>query len=224
MVMFFNILFNSTLPWEYILVALVGFVLAAMIALVFHEFAHAFAAWKSGDGTAKLAGRMSFNPARHLSPLGFASFIFIGIGWAKPVPVNPFNFRNYKKGNFWVSIAGVLTNLVLGLLFSFFYVLVRNLADTTNVFLFGLETFFYFAMNINIVLMIFNLLPVPPLDGYNLLKSFTKPDNRYMQFARDNQNILLPVVLIVSLFTGAIWHLMNGITWCFEMFWGLMIS
>ena len=95
--------------------------LAAFIAVTliisFHEFAHAYAAYKCGDPTAKFAGRMTLNPAKHFDPLGIVMFALAGFGWAKPVPVNPRNFKNYRWGSFWTAIAGVLCNFLFALLF-----------------------------------------------------------------------------------------------------------
>ncbi|MCL2569645.1 MAG: site-2 protease family protein [Firmicutes bacterium] len=218
--MLFSI-FQSDMTGLEIMLAIVAFGLAIMIALVFHEWAHAFAAYKSGDPTAKMMGRMTLNPAKHVEPLGLFSFIFIGIGWAKPVPVNPFNYRNFRRGNFWVSIAGVLTNFIFGFVFSLGFFMITNFTNyVENVWLWALAIFFMFSMVINISLMIFNLLPIPPLDGYNMLRSITKPNNSYMQWARDNAHWLLIVVLLVSMFSGGIFLLRDGIISLFNMLWG----
>lgn len=214
--------FGSGATAAEVALAILAFICAITIALVMHEFAHAFAAWKSGDPTAKMMGRMSLNPARHVEPLGLLSFVIVGIGWAKPVPVNPFNYRNFKWGNFWVSIGGVLTNFVLGFVFSLCFFVVHSFANLDNYGNILLWHFFRFATVINIALMIFNLLPIPPLDGYNLLRSFTKPNNQFMQFLRNYAMIILIVVLIISMTTGGIFHLVNGIIWMFNSLWGVI--
>ena len=207
--------------WQVVL-AILGFVLAIMIALVLHEWAHAFAAYKSGDPTAKMMGRMSLNPAKHVEPLGLLMFLIVGIGWAKPVPVNPFNFRNFRWGNFWVSISGVTANLVLGIVFSFLFFVTRHFGDAGNLGIWFLDAFFLFGMVINFSLMIFNLLPIFPLDGWNMLVSFTKPTNKFMQFTRQYSQILLIIVLIVTMATGGILLLRDLIIDGFLAFWGLM--
>ena len=203
------------------LVILFGFGLSIMIALVVHEYAHGWMALKCGDPTAKLAGRLSFNPKRHVDPLGLLCFMIVGIGWAKPVPVNPFNYRNFKKGNFLVSIAGVVTNLIMAIIFSLGLFLVwRGGVDPNNLFMFGLFYFFFFATIINIALMIFNLLPIPPLDGYNMLRSFTKPNNNFMRFMRENGMLVLILILLFGLtFIGEV---RNFIFDSLMGFWGLM--
>ncbi|MCL2846611.1 MAG: site-2 protease family protein [Firmicutes bacterium] len=216
--MIFSI-FSAYNGWA-ILLALLAFVLAILVALVLHEWAHAWAAFKSGDPTAKLMGRMSLNPRAHVEPMGLMMFMIVGIGWAKPVPVNPFNYRNFKRGNFFVSVAGVTVNFILGFLFSLGYFLVYTYANMDIGIWFFLGTFFMFGTFINIALMIFNLLPVPPLDGYNMLVSITKPNNRYMQWARNNAMVLLLTILVISMLTGGIMHLRDGIIGLFNMLWG----
>lgn len=214
-------IFDTTSGWA-TLIAILGFVLAVTIALVTHEWAHAWAAFRSGDPTAKIMGRMTLNPAKHVEPMGLVMFLVVGIGWAKPVPVNPFNYRNFRKGNFFVSIAGVTVNLIIGFVASFCFFLINHFGDVGALGIWGLGFFFMILMVINFSLMIFNLIPIYPLDGYNILRSFLKPNNRYLQFARERAQILLLVVLLVAVFTGAIGHLVLGIQNLFMGFWGLM--
>jgi len=201
---------------------LVGvYAVALLVALVLHEVAHAFAAYKAGDPTAKLSKRLSLNPIRHLDPLGTVFLVIMGFGWAKPVPVNPFNYKNFRKGNFWVSISGVLTNLVIAIVSSFFMYL-TSLSGLGNVWMFGLFHLFFFLTVINVLFMLFNLLPIFPLDGYNVLVSFTKPNNKFMAFMRQNSMFILPIVLIVLIATNALSHVQLGIFRAVMGFWGLM--
>ena len=211
-------IFTTLSGWE-IPIAIAGFLVAILLALSVHEWAHAWAAHKSGDDTAKIMGRMTLNPAKHVEPAGALMFLFVGIGWARPVPVNPFNYRNFRRGNFFVSIAGITTNFIMGFFASLFFFLTTHFGDTTNLGIWGLGYFFMLAMVINFSLMIFNLLPIYPLDGYNALRSITRPDNRYMKFAREKSQILLIVVLLVMVFTGAVGHMVNGISWLFYSMW-----
>ena len=201
------------------IIIIAAFALAIMIALVVHEYAHAWMALKQGDPSAKLAGRLSLNPARHVEPLGLLCFCVAGFGWAKPVPVNPFNYRNFKRGNFWVSISGVITNFIMGFVFSLGCILMLNASYT--LINFGLYYFFLFAMVINISLMIFNLLPIPPLDGYNMLVSFTKPNNGFMRFMRENSMMVLILFIIFGgYFMGTV---REFILTAFVNFWGIFI-
>jgi len=221
--MLFGILGGNWTPTQ-TLMLIVAFGLAILIALVIHEYAHAWAALKQGDHTAKFAGRLTLNPAKHIEPLGLLCFCIVGFGWAKPVPVNPFNYRNFKRGNFWVSIAGVLMNLILGFIFSLGLFITWNYGSINgafdSIYIWGLYHFFLFGMVVNLSLMIFNLLPIPPLDGYNLLRSFTKPNNGFMFFMRNNAMIVL---ILVILFGG---YFIMSVRAFFETtflnFWGMV--
>ena len=208
-----------------IIIFLVIFALAIVIAISAHEFAHAFAAYKAGDPTAKQAGRMTLNPVKHMEPMGLLCFVLAGIGWAKPVPVNPFNYRNFRRGNFWVSIAGILTNLALGFVFSFGFYMV-NKFGSGGLFMFALENFFMLCMVINLSLVVFNLLPIYPLDGYNLLMSFTKPNNGFMKFMRERgMMVLIAVIFVLPLIFGVsvVFEVRQLLVNAFLSFWGLFI-
>ncbi len=142
-----------------------------LLSITVHEFAHAFSAKKFGDSTAEQQGRYSLNPVKHIDPIGslllpFLSF-FSGsflIGWAKPVPVNPNNFRNPLKHNGIVSFAGPLSNFLLAVIFFILFTLLQK----TNS---ELANIFYYGTAFNIFLFCFNLLPIPPLDGSHILYS-----------------------------------------------------
>ncbi len=144
---------------------------AMLISSAIHEFAHAYAAYRLGDDTARAEGRMTINPLAHIDWLGFFMMIFGRIGWSKPVPVNSYNFENPVVGNAIVSIAGPLSNLgivvVTGLLLKIIIALPLG-AGLLQV----LVTFLTVMLYINISLMLFNLLPIPPLDGSNIVEMF----------------------------------------------------
>ena len=112
--MLYSLLFEmNSLPFSVKLIQFFTFTLAVVIALTIHEYAHAFTACKLGDKTAKLYGRLSLNPMVHFDTFGLLCFLFLGFGWAKPVPINSFNFKNIKRDTFLVSISGVVINLIL---------------------------------------------------------------------------------------------------------------
>lgn len=204
-----------------VLVILAAFALSIIIAISFHESAHAFAAYKCGDPTAKQRGRMTLNPGAHFEPLGLLCFLFAGIGWAKPVPVNPFNYKNFKKGNFWVSISGILTNLLIAFIMSFGFFMVDKYCDIDNLFMLGIHSFFMLCMLLNVSLAVFNLLPIPPLDGYNILVSFTKPNNGFMKTMRENAMIVL---MLFVLFGGVLLYTVRGyVVDGLLAFWGLFL-
>ncbi len=154
--------------WIYdTLISLPGIILA----LTFHEAAHGYASYLLGDPTPKIQGRLSLNPAHHIDPLGFLTLLLFGFGWGEPVQIDPRYYKHRRRDEFIVSIAGVATNLVLAVIASF--VIKALLGAMTESFYVGiggvLLDILVYAFSINIVLMAFNLLPVPPLDGFGIL-------------------------------------------------------
>ncbi len=145
-----------------------------LLAVTFHELAHGYVAYKFGDHTAKDAGRLTLNPLKHLDPLGTLVFIVTRmIGWAKPVPVNPYNLKNPKKDMMWVSIAGPAANMVLAVVSAILYKLMLTLPVTDPILvkriLLPLAMMLQMSVVLNIGLAVFNLIPVPPLDGSKIL-------------------------------------------------------
>lgn len=168
---------------------IVAYIVTIYLAIVLHEVGHGFVAHLNGDDTALINGRLSLNPLRHLDPLGFAMMLLIGMGWARPVPVDPNNFRNYKKGMITVSLAGVGVNFILALVN--FCLLVGMGAIMTRVEIVSevaviiVKLFYYLGLYgtmINVSLIAFNLLPIAPLDGFRLVETLTKPGNKYVSF------------------------------------------
>lgn len=169
---------------EYLLSFILELVIIAPIilfALTFHEFAHGYAAYKLGDPTAKLCGRLSLNPLKHLDPIGTICMLFAHFGWAKPVPIDITNFKNSKRDLALSALAGPVTNLLLGFVGCFFYVLAKSLlpvaydSRTTALLASLLLEFLYFCGWLNISLGLFNFLPIPPLDGSKILYAFLPP-------------------------------------------------
>lgn len=190
----------------------VAFLAAIMLAIICHEYAHGYAALKNGDMTAKFAGRLTFNPKVHFNILGIMMFLFVGIGWANPVPVNPNNFRNVKKGMLVVSLAGVTANFVLAFI-GFAVLAAINALNTQllalqgnefiNMILYALLQFSFITVLINISLIAFNLLPIFPLDGFRIVETLTPPNNVYVNFMRRyGVFVLLGLVMMGNLFGG----------------------
>ena len=167
-----------------------------LIALTVHEFFHGYIAWVRGDNTAKQAGRLTFNPIAHLDVLGTLMLFFGPFGWAKPVPVNPYNLDNPKRDMIFVGAAGPVSNIVLALLFGF---LLRFLSSSglitspTS----ALAIFLQLSVLINLGLSFFNLLPVPPLDGSNILLGFLPQDkvSTYLKLVRYAPQIFIFLII-----------------------------
>jgi Zn-dependent protease len=140
--------------------------LVLLVALPFHEFSHALAAYRLGDGTAKLLGRLTLNPLAHLEPIGAILILLVGFGWAKPTPYNPYNLRGGHYGEAIVSAAGPISNLVLAVAAALPFRFI--VATEMDIPILVIETLYRFVW-INVLLMVFNLIPLPPLDGSKVL-------------------------------------------------------
>ncbi|MEG0736809.1 MAG: site-2 protease family protein, partial [Longicatena sp.] len=155
---------------------------AVIIALSLHEFAHAFVSYKLGDVSQKERGRMSLNPLKHLDPIGTISLIFFGFGWAKPVQVDPYFYRNKKEGMMWTSLAGPFMNFIVAFICVILYSLLLRFAPVWTVtsvigdYIFQL---LIITARINIGLGIFNLIPIPPLDGSKILTGILKEETYF---------------------------------------------
>lgn len=164
--------------------------IAVLVAIIPHEMAHGYAAYLCGDETAKNDGRLSLNPLHHLDPIGTICLIFFKFGWAKPVMINPNNFRDRKKGTFFVSIAGVLTNFILAIIA---VIIMKYIRLSDFVFELFMNIFWF-----NIVLGVFNLIPIPPLDGSKLLFSFLPPKYEYYLIKYEKYGYILLLLLIMT--------------------------
>ena len=178
---------------------------AAFLSVVLHEISHGYAAYAMGDPTAKSRGRLSLNPMHHLDIIGLLSMILFGFGWAKPVPVNPYYFRRRKLGMSLVALAGPLSNLLLAFVAIAIFFLLGSLPIELNIFFEGLLYFFLIFATLNIGLAVFNLIPIPPLDGSKIVFSLL-PNSTYMKLLQFEQYgfILLIVLLNIPWFESAI--------------------
>ncbi len=175
-------------------------ILVILLILPLHEFAHAFVAKKCGDYTAESSGRITLNPFAHIDPIGALLLLLTGFGWAKPVPINPNAMRNPRKGIILTSLAGPLSNLIVAfiamMLLRILYCIPISL-DNTMLYntLSSISTILYYFISVNIGLAVFNLIPVPPLDGSNVLMQFLP--TRAVIWIQRNQMIISIIFLVL---------------------------
>ena len=184
---------------------------AIIIGLTVHEWAHAYAAYRLGDPTARNLGRMTLNPLAHFDVFGFLCLLLVGFGWAKPVPINPRNFKHYRRDDIIVSLAGITMNLIVAFFFTFIYVagvLKWGLSDNE-----AFTSIFLYIVVINLSLMLFNLIPIYPLDGSHVLESLlVRKIPRFFMFMRRYGQFILIALLITGVFGNALSYLVSGIT------------
>lgn len=192
------------------------FLLAVLVALTVHEFAHALIAYRLGDHTAKAAGRLTLNPVAHLDPLGTLLFFLIGFGWGKPVPVNPYYFKHPLRDNALTAFAGPLSNFIIAFICFFSLVALGALSGSsenawglltsdytgTNVGMKFAVDFLSVSVFVNLGLMAFNLLPIAPLDGSKILQMFipARYELEYENIMNYGPYILLGLLLMGSFF------------------------
>lgn len=170
------------------------------IGLAFHEFGHAYASYKLGDVTPKLENRLTLNPLAHIDPLGFIALIFIGFGWGKPVAINTANYKNPRRDELIVALAGIFVNFILALLFAFIHRIYNMYAgySTISQGMPGYISKIIFAIVlINIVLLIFNSLPIPPLDGFNAVTQIFNLKKYSWYYELSNKGFLILMIFVL---------------------------
>ena len=180
-----------------------AFIAGLVAAITIHEFAHAFVAYRLGDPTAKLAGRLTLNPQSHLDPIGTLALLLVGFGWGKPTPFDPFNLRNIKRDSALISVAGAVSNFLMAIFLSLPYLIAyftTNLTPTIN----SIYQVLSIVIWLNLILGVFNLIPIAPLDGFKVLAGLLPKDwyNDFIQTERYGMFILL--FLLITGFIGRI--------------------
>lgn len=184
-----------------ILISILSLVMALFVAMPFHEFAHAFMAKHEGDYTAVALKRYTLAPHAHFDLKGFIFLLLFRFGWAKPVPVDERNFKHGRRSKFLVAIAGIVMNLILGVLFLFIYFLIYKISpEFYGMSFYGklLETYLITSVSLNFSLAFFNILPIYPLDGYRIIESFSKYETPALSFLKRNSMI----IYLIFIFTG----------------------
>ncbi|MDO8487089.1 MAG: site-2 protease family protein [Candidatus Curtissbacteria bacterium] len=183
-------------------------IIGLVAGITIHEASHAYVAYRLGDPTAKLEGRMTLNPMAHMDPVGTVALLFIGIGWGKPTPFDPFNLRNIKRDSALISVAGAASNFALALALSIPYLIAywfQMLSPTINTIYLYLSPVIFF----NVVLAVFNLIPVAPLDGFKVLAGIL-PREWYADFMQMEKYGIF--ILLLLLVTGAVGQILFPVT------------
>lgn len=201
--------FLEQMDWMRLALLVMGAV-ASLICLTFHELSHGWTAYRLGDPTAKLNGRLTLNPVAHVDWVGLFLMLVARVGWAKPVPVDMRNFRNPKRGMAMTALAGPLSNFVLAYLALLICSGVFHFAPDHVIFAYIILFFCYLAV-LSVGLGLFNLIPLPPLDGSKILFSLL-PDHVYWKILRYERYLVFAVVLLAwsGMFNGPLDVLMEG--------------
>lgn len=203
---------------------IVFIIIVLLFSVIIHELAHGYAALSLGDDTAKMAGRLTLNPLKHLDPIGsilvpgfliLMSFLGAGgiiFGWAKPVPINPYKLRDKRWGGAKVAVAGPAANIVLALIFGLSIRFIPNLASTPGIFI-----IFLYIVQINLILALFNLLPVPPLDGSHIFFSLLPRRAQAIKIALSQYGFFFILIIVFFFFNIII----QGVQWLTVLITGL---
>lgn len=227
--MFFAINYNY--PFYVYMAIVLAYVVALVVGFTMHEAAHAFVATKEGDLTPKAYGRLTLNPIKHIDAVGLIMLLLVGFGYAKPVPVNPYNFKRGRLSDFLVSFAGIFVNLLLalffGILWSVFEVFAPSAIYSPNFFSAFLQVVLQYGMLINISLAVFNLLPIPPLDGYRMTSALLGQKGYKFRSFMEKYSLVFMIVLAIVVMFGynfigqVAFFTRDGIIWIFEKLFGL---
>lgn len=219
--MLISLLTSRDVSWALVAGYLVASLIIIFLSLPVHECAHGFVAYKLGDPTAKYQGRLSLNPLKHIDYIGAAMILLVGFGWAKPVEVDMRRFKNPKTGMALTALAGPASNLLLALIALFIanllnYVFPFYGNNTGTTILIWAITVLFLIAQINVSLAVFNLIPIPPLDGSRILNAFL-PDRIYYRLMRYERYTFLAIFVLVYIFEdllgGISEHIVSLLAW-----------
>lgn len=202
-----SLLFKN--PFAFIIIAV-----PLMYAIIFHELAHGYVAWRMGDPTARNQGRLTLNPLKHLDPMGTLMLFIVGFGWARPVPVNFGYIRDFRKGMVLVSSAGIVANIIMAFLALFIYSALSLSPNSMPALL------LYSFARINIILAAFNLIPIPPLDGSKILMGFAPRNVQAFLMKLERFGFLIVIGL---LFLGVLDPVIDFLQWLILSFINLLL-
>lgn len=210
--MLYNLL-NGTLSVESAIMQILAVSIIVFLVMPLHEFSHGFIAYKLGDNTAKNMGRLRFSPTAHIDPVGALMILLVGFGWAKPVPVNPRNFKNPKVGMAITALAGPVSNILAAIVGAILFYVNLSLAlkGIMPSFVYNLLMYFLsYFISINISLAVFNMVPLPPLDGSKILFAFLPDKVVYKIYQYERQlNFILIILIAAGALTGPLSAVQN---------------
>jgi len=193
------------LNWSY-LVTVATAIIPALLCITLHELSHGYVAYLLGDNTAKNAGRLTLNPLKHIDIMGLVMMVVFKVGWAKPVPVNMYNFKNPKRGMAVTALAGPISNLLIGVVFLFLYGLLYSALADGSSFQKEILDMVEVTAYLSVGLAVFNIIPIPPLDGSKVLFSALS-DDTYYKLMRYEQFGMIALLALVA--TGVLGKPLN---------------
>jgi Zn-dependent protease len=198
-----------------------------LFTLTIHEYSHGMVAYYLGDDTAKRAGRLSLNPISHIDPIGLLMLFIVHIGWAKPVPINPYNFKNYKRDTALTAAAGPASNFVMAIILSMLFNLLISILPQEQIISGSYNLLFlilYYAVMINLALGIFNLIPLPPLDGSKIIGGFMTDRQYYLYAAKERQGAMILMILFAADYLLKLGLIRTVIMVPIQFFMGLLLN